>query len=52
MTVSSALTRATLDTLEKTTSAIELTPTTDRPSRKGGSKDEKRQPPRTDDAAK
>lgn len=52
MTVSSPFTRATLRTLEKTTFARELTSTRDGPSRKGESKDEKKQPPREGDAAK
>lgn len=39
-------------TLEKTTSARELTSTTDEPSRKGGSKDERKQPPRKGDGPK
>ena len=52
MTVSFPLTRATLRTLEKTTSARELTSTREGPSRKGGSKDERKQPPRKGDAAK
>ena len=52
MTVSSTLTRATLSTLEKTTSARELTSTIDESSRKGGSKDERKQPPRKGDGPK
>ena len=52
VTVPSPVTPATLPTLEKATSTRELTSTMDGSSKKGGSKDERKQPQRHGDAAK